>query len=64
MRRAGLHLRSGLKSYRARDFATAIADFEKVVSLRTQDQASSRMIDAANSSCGADRDGWDTPRSR
>src|SRR6202020_1063279 len=36
---------AGLKSYRARDFTAAIADFEKVVSLRMQDQASSRMIE-------------------
>jgi adenylate cyclase len=36
---------AGLKSYRARDFAAAIADFEKVVILRKQDQASSLMIE-------------------
>jgi adenylate cyclase len=36
---------SGLASYRARDFAAAILDFEKVVALRNQDLASSMMIE-------------------
>jgi adenylate cyclase len=36
---------SGLASYRARDFATAIEAFEKAQSLRQQDQASSVMIE-------------------
>jgi adenylate cyclase len=39
------HYESGLASYRARDFAAAILDFEKVVNLRNQDQASSVMIE-------------------
>jgi adenylate cyclase len=51
---------SGLKSYRARDFTAAIADFEKVVSLRTQDQASSRMIERCKQQLEAPTaDGWD-----
>jgi adenylate cyclase len=36
---------SGLASYRARDFATAIEAFEKAQGLRQQDQASSLMIE-------------------
>jgi adenylate cyclase len=36
---------AGLASYRARDFSAAIRDFEKVISLRNQDQASSMMIE-------------------
>jgi adenylate cyclase len=36
---------AGLASYRARDFAAAIRDFEQVVVLRKQDQASSVMIE-------------------
>jgi adenylate cyclase len=36
---------AGLASYRARDFAAAIPQFEEVVSLRKQDQASSLMIE-------------------
>jgi adenylate cyclase len=51
---------AGLASYRARDFATAIRHFEKVVSLRDQDQASSMMIErckrALEAPTGAD---WD-----
>ncbi|MFZ2158897.1 MAG: adenylate/guanylate cyclase domain-containing protein [Bradyrhizobium sp.] len=39
------HYEAGLASYRARDFAAAIPDFEKVVNLRNQDQASSVMIE-------------------
>lgn len=39
------HYESGLASYRARDFAAAIVDFEKVVTLRKQDLASSMMIE-------------------
>jgi adenylate cyclase len=39
------HYESGLASYRARDFSAAIPDFEKVVNLRIQDQASSVMIE-------------------
>ena len=51
---------AGLKSYRARDFAAAIADFEKVVSLRNQDQASSRMIERCKQQLEAPTDdGWD-----
>jgi adenylate cyclase len=36
---------AGLAAYRARDFAAAIRDFEQVVALRKQDQASSVMIE-------------------
>jgi len=36
---------AGLASYRARDFTAAISDFERVASLRTEDQASSLMIE-------------------
>ena len=51
---------AGLKSYRARDFTAAIADFEKVVSLRRQDQASSRMIERCKQQLQAPTaDGWD-----
>jgi adenylate cyclase len=51
---------AGLKSYRARDFTAAIADFEKVVSLRQQDQASSRMIERCKQQLQAPTaDGWD-----
>ena len=39
------HYESGLASYRARDFAAAIPDFEKVLAVRNQDQASSMMIE-------------------
>ncbi|MFH1339699.1 MAG: adenylate/guanylate cyclase domain-containing protein [Pseudomonadota bacterium] len=39
------HYETGLASYRARDFAAAIVDFEKVVTLRKQDLASSMMIE-------------------
>jgi adenylate cyclase len=39
------HYESGLAAYRARDFAAAIREFEKVVSLRSQDQASAIMIE-------------------
>jgi adenylate cyclase len=51
---------AGLKSYRARDFTAAIADFEKVVSLRQQDQASLRMIERCKQQLEAPTtDGWD-----
>ena len=51
---------AGLKSYRARDFTAAIADFEKVVSLRKQDQASSRMIERCKQQLETPTgDGWD-----
>ena len=51
---------AGLKAYRARDFTTAIADFEKVVSLRQQDQASSRMIERCKQQLEAPTDdAWD-----
>jgi adenylate cyclase len=51
---------AGLKSYRARDFTAAIADFEKVVSLRQQDQASSRMIERCKQQLETPTaDGWD-----
>ena len=51
---------AGLKSYRARDFTAAIADFEKVVSLRKQDQASARMIERCKQQLEAPTaDGWD-----
>jgi len=51
---------AGLKSYRARDFTAAIADFEQVVSLRQQDQASSRMIERCKQQLEAPTaDGWD-----
>jgi adenylate cyclase len=36
---------AGLASYRARDFTAAISSFEKVLGLRTGDQASSLMIE-------------------
>jgi adenylate cyclase len=36
---------AGLAAYRARDFAAAIPNFEQVVSHRSQDQASSVMIE-------------------
>src|ERR1700722_6576036 len=36
---------SGLARYRARDFAAAIGDFEQVLKLRPEDQASSVMIE-------------------
>ncbi|MDP1582624.1 MAG: adenylate/guanylate cyclase domain-containing protein [Bradyrhizobium sp.] len=39
------HYETGLASYRARDFAAAILDFEKVVTLRKMDLASSMMIE-------------------
>jgi adenylate cyclase len=39
------HYQSGLTFYRARDFAAAILEFEKVVALRHQDVASSMMIE-------------------
>ncbi|MEI9924998.1 MAG: hypothetical protein WDN50_16995 [Bradyrhizobium sp.] len=39
------HYESGLAAYRARDFAAAIPEFEKVITLRSQDQASSVMIE-------------------
>ncbi|HEX7563189.1 MAG TPA: adenylate/guanylate cyclase domain-containing protein, partial [Bradyrhizobium sp.] len=54
------HYEAGLKSYRARDFAAAIADFEKVVNLRKQDQASVRMIERCKQQLEAPTaDGWD-----
>ena len=39
------HYEAGLESYRSRDFAAAIADFEKVLAVRSNDQASSMMIE-------------------
>jgi adenylate cyclase len=39
------HYELGLAAYRARDFAGAIPEFEKVITLRSQDQASSIMIE-------------------
>jgi adenylate cyclase len=54
------HYEAGLKSYRAREFTKAIADFEKVVSLRKQDQASARMIERCKQQLEAPTaDGWD-----
>jgi adenylate cyclase len=54
------HYEAGLKAYRARDFNAAIADFEKVVSLRQQDQASSRMIERCKQQLEAPTDdAWD-----
>jgi adenylate cyclase len=54
------HYEAGLKSYRAREFTKAIADFEKVVSLRQQDQASARMIERCKQQLEAPTtDGWD-----
>jgi adenylate cyclase len=54
------HYEAGLKSYRARDFTAAIADFEKVVNLRKQDQASVRMIERCKQQLEAPTaDGWD-----
>jgi adenylate cyclase len=51
---------AGLKSYRARDFNAAMADFEKVASLRQQDQASLRMIERCKQQLEAPTDdGWD-----
>jgi adenylate cyclase len=54
------HYEAGLKSYRAREFTAAIANFEKVVSLRNEDQASSRMIERCKQQLEAPTaDGWD-----
>jgi adenylate cyclase len=51
---------AGLASYRARDFTAAIGDFEKVISLRNQDQASSLMIERCKQQLeNPTGDGWD-----
>jgi adenylate cyclase len=51
---------SGLASYRARDFAAAILEFEKVLSLRNEDQASSMMIERCRERLEAPAgDDWD-----
>jgi adenylate cyclase len=51
---------AGLASYRARDFAAAIGDFEQVISLRHQDQASSLMIERCRGQLeNPTGDGWD-----
>jgi adenylate cyclase len=54
------HYETGLAAYRARDFAAAIADFEKVLSLRSQDQASAMMIERSQRQIEAPiGDDWD-----
>jgi adenylate cyclase len=54
------HYESGLAAYRTRDFAAAIREFEKVVSLRSQDQASAIMIERCKRQLEApDGDDWD-----
>jgi adenylate cyclase len=52
---------AGLASYRARDFTAAIHAFEKALSLRTQDQASSLMIERCKQQLDnpTGDDGWD-----
>jgi adenylate cyclase len=51
---------AGLASYRARDFAAAIAQFEMGLSLRKQDQASLLMIERCKQAlAGATGDDWD-----
>jgi adenylate cyclase len=51
---------AGLASYRARDFAAAIRDFENVQSLRKRDQASSIMIERCKQQLVApSNDVWD-----
>jgi adenylate cyclase len=51
---------TGLASYRARDFGAAIGDFEKVINLRSQDQASSMMIERCKQQLeNPTGDGWD-----
>jgi adenylate cyclase len=50
----------GLAAYRARDFAAAIAEFEKVISLRSQDHASTIMIERCKRPLEApDGEDWD-----
>jgi adenylate cyclase len=52
---------AGLASYRARDFTAAIDAFEKALSLRSEDQASSLMIERCKQQLEnpTDDDGWD-----
>ena len=52
---------AGLVSYRARDFTAAINAFEKTLSLRTEDQASSLMIERCKQQLEnpTGDDGWD-----
>jgi adenylate cyclase len=51
---------AGLASYRVRDFAAAIRDFEKVQNLRKPDQASSLMIERCRQQLDApSNDAWD-----
>jgi adenylate cyclase len=51
---------AGLASYRARDFATAMRNFEKVQQLRKQDQASSMMIERCKQQLASPLgDDWD-----
>ncbi len=51
---------SGLASYRGRDFAAAILEFEKVLALQNQDQASSMMIERCRERLAAPAgDDWD-----
>ena len=51
---------SGLASYRARDFAAAIEQFEKALELRKLDQASSLMIERCKHALAAPTgDDWD-----
>jgi adenylate cyclase len=51
---------AGLAAYRTRDFAAAIRDFEKVISLRRQDQAAAIMIERCRRQLEAPiDDDWD-----
>jgi adenylate cyclase len=51
---------SGLASYRARDFAAAILEFERVLAVRSEDQASSMMIERCRERLAAPAgDDWD-----
>jgi adenylate cyclase len=54
------HYESGLALYRSRDFTGAILDFEKVLAVRNQDQASSMMIGRCKEQLEAPTgDDWD-----
>ena len=54
------HYEAGLACYRSRDFAAAIAAFEKTLALRSKDQASSMMIERCRERLEAPAgDDWD-----
>ena len=60
LRQADADYRAGVSALSGNDLNTALADFEKVVSLRKQDQASARMIERCKQQLEAPTaDGWD-----